>query len=105
MESGLNFPDFSGFSLMPGFGLFNPVPFKFLGLGSALIVVFGLYVVYTLFNEILKGYSHDIASIGKKLKFYSWGFIVSFSAWWFLLDLPESVPYAVIVPLVKITWC
>ncbi|MCE1248285.1 MAG: mechanosensitive ion channel [Firmicutes bacterium] len=90
---------------MTAFSIVQPIQYNYLGLASALFVMIGLYIAYSLFTEILSGYSAEIEKIGKKIRFYCWGFIVSLSVWWFILDLPDSFPYRISVPLVKITWC
>jgi len=76
----------------------------FLRNGSSIFVFIGLYTIFLLVNKILSWSSSEARQAGKKIKFFIWGFIISFTLWWLLLDLPESTIPAIQPPLVKIAW-
>lgn len=62
---------------------------RILKITSALWVFLGLLVVRAIVLKILSWISPYAEMVGKKIRFQVFGFIISFSLWWFLLDLPE----------------
>lgn len=78
--------------------------FLFLKNGSSVLVFMGLYFIMFLLNKILWWSSPEAQFAGKKLRFLLWGFIISFTTWWFVLDLPFTTLPDLQAPLVKGTW-
>lgn len=72
--------------------------------GSSILVFIGLYLIIFLLNKILWWSSPEAQAAGKKLRFLLWGFIVSFTSWWLILDLPFTSLSGLQVLLVKGTW-
>lgn len=75
------------------------------GHASAVFVVLGLYIILLLVYKILSWSSPEAQHIGRKIKPLIWGFIISFTLWWLLLDAPPSQFEQFRPPLVKAVWC
>ncbi len=69
---------------------------------SSLSVFVGLYTIMILLHKILSWSSREARIVGEKIRLQEIGFILSFTLWWFLLDLP---PFPAQVILVKGAWC
>ncbi|MCD4785439.1 MAG: mechanosensitive ion channel [Candidatus Eremiobacteraeota bacterium] len=72
---------------------------------SAIFVFLGLYIILLLVYKILSWSSPEAQHIGRKIKLLIWGFITSFTLWWFLLDAPPSQSEQFRPHLVKAVWC
>jgi len=72
---------------------------------SAIAIFLCLYLIFLLVYKILSWSSPEAQHIGRKIKPQVWGFIISFSLWWFLLDAPPSHFEHFRPHLVKALWC
>ncbi len=68
---------------------------------SALLVLAGLLFLHNLIHRMVQLISIQGAELLNKLNFEVYGFIISFTLWWFLLDLPSFEYQAT---LVRFNW-
>lgn len=68
---------------------------------SAFLVFIGLYVIMVLVYKILSWSSDEAEIVREKLRLQIFGFLVCFSVWWLLLDLP---PFPYQGTAVKAAW-
>lgn len=68
---------------------------------SAFLVMAALFAVYYLFREIMVNITSQAEKVLEKIRTHIYGFVVVFSLWWLLLDLPQFESQ---VSLVKMAW-